>query len=468
MPQPSQVNPRAVFVNNELNLHKIGAYGFDYDYTLAVYTRNLNGLIYGLAMNRLVNEMTYPTTLAHIPYDISFPIRGLHYDIDNCCLLKVDAFNQIQKGTVYRGRKKLDVDEVKALYGGFSLPDNKGKRLPQLIDLPWAGLLSTIVEYFDEKRIVFDPVSLYHDVAESVRRVHMSGELYAAVIADFEAYVHKNVGLKEYLDRLRENEKELFLVSNSPFSFINAGMTYMLGSDWRKYFKYVVVSARKPDFFQANTPFRLSAATSDSLSFEKVTVFEPNRIYAAGNITEFSERAQFRKPGVLYFGDHIYSDLADPMLRLGWHTAAIVPELAREIRVQNRDGYRHTIMWMEALTHLIECYQKYSRADPEAAALIEAWVEERRQNRQNAKGMFNEQFGSMFRTFHNMSYFYRRLSRLSDIYTSRLPNLLQYSDDHVFFPRRNALPHEAQLCVPSVALEITGETSEAQSASLTH
>ena len=31
-------------------------YGFDYDYTLAVYTRQLNDLIYKLALDRLVNH----------------------------------------------------------------------------------------------------------------------------------------------------------------------------------------------------------------------------------------------------------------------------------------------------------------------------------------------------------------------------------------------------------------------------
>lgn len=75
--------------------------------------------------------------------------------------------------------------------------------------------------------------------------------------------------------------------------------------------------------------------------------------------------------------------------------------------------------------------------------------------REKAKQMFNPQFGSMFRTFHSMSFFSRRLSRLSDIYTSRLPNLLKYRDDHTFYPRRNALPHEAVLTLPEYALELS-------------
>lgn len=85
---------------------------------------------------------------------------------------------------------------------------------------------------------------------------------------------------------------------------------------------------------------------------------------------------------MLYFGDHIYSDLADPMLKLGWHTAAIVPELAREIRIQNVDEYRWTIMWMDALTKLIEKHQHYGRDNSEAAFVIQEWLEERRLMRQ--------------------------------------------------------------------------------------
>lgn len=59
--------------------------------------------------------------------------------------------------------------------------------------------------------------------------------------------------------------------------------------------------------------------------------------------------------------------------------------------------------------------------------------------------MFNPQFGSMFRTFHSMTYFYSRMNRLADIYTSRLPNLLPYGPNHTYYPRRNALPHESNM-----------------------
>lgn len=96
-----------------------------------------------------------------------------------------------------------------------------------------------------------------------------------------------------------------------------------------------------------------------------------------GNIAALSEQGLFKGQRVLYFGDHIYSDLADPMLMLGWHTAAIVPELAREIRLQNDDDYRNAVIWLQYLTLLIEEYQKYAGTDNETRRLITDWFDER-------------------------------------------------------------------------------------------
>ena len=283
MPFTHRVNPRGVFTNYELNLRNVDVYGFDYDYTLAVYTKNLNTLVYNCTMKRLVNDLKYPKALLEITPDLAFAIRGLHYDIENCVLLKVDAYNQIQRGTVYRGKRKLSDAEVKEIYGDFSVPHNKGKNLPQLIDLfslPWAGLLSRIVQYFDDKKLPFDPVSLYEDVAECVQRVHSSGEMYQHVMNNLTHYVHKNEGLSEYLKMLYNNDKELFIITNSPFKFINSGMTFMLGEDWRNFFKYIVVSARKPTFFQGKAAFRRYNEETDGLAYDKVVHLYPGQIYS--------------------------------------------------------------------------------------------------------------------------------------------------------------------------------------------
>ena len=92
------------------------------------------------------------------------------------------------------------------------------------------------------------------------------------------------------------------------------------------------------------------------------------------------------------------------------------------------------------LTGLIEDNQ--DTADPEAAAELELWMRERDQLRNEIKRVFNEQFGSVFRTYHNPTYFSRRLFRFADIYMSSITNLLYYSTNHTFYPRRGVMPHE--------------------------
>ncbi|KHJ80902.1 hypothetical protein OESDEN_19418 [Oesophagostomum dentatum] len=67
------------------------------------------------------------------------------------------------------------------------------------------------------------------------------------------------------------------------------------------------------------------------------------------------------------------------------------------------------------LTAIIEAYQSGANHDPEAASIINGWRDERSRLRENVKSLFNPQFGSLFRTFHNMTHFSRRMNR-SEVY----------------------------------------------------
>lgn len=57
-------------------------------------------------------------------------------------------------------------------------------------------------------------------------------------------------------------------------------MTFMFGDDWRQYFKYIVVSAKKPGFFQGNAPFRKYNEKGDSFSFGRVDGLKEGNIYS--------------------------------------------------------------------------------------------------------------------------------------------------------------------------------------------
>lgn len=113
-----------------------------------------------------------------------------------------------------------------------------------------------MIQLLTDKKKSFDPSAVAADVSEALRFAHSSGRVHNAVVADLPAYIKPKPQLAAMLKSLRRDKKELFLASNSNFEFVSAGMTYLVGENWRKYFDVVIVSARKPTFYRANQPFR--------------------------------------------------------------------------------------------------------------------------------------------------------------------------------------------------------------------
>ena len=130
----------------------------------------------------------------------------------------------------------------------------------------------------------------------------------------------------------------------------------------------------------------------------------------------------------------------DPVLRIGWRTGAIIPELEREIEICNCENYVRDVEWLISLEHLITVLQVKTSTDD--TTQLASWKEERKMLRENLKDIFNPHFGSMFRTHQNPSSFSRRICRYADLYTSSIHNMLKYNDNFHFLPGRNLLPHE--------------------------
>jgi len=51
----------------------------------------------------------------------------------------------------------------------------------------------------------------------------------------------------------------------------------------------------------------------------------------------------------LYFGDQVNADLAEPSLRFGWRTAAIIPELAKEIQTYDSPEFIKLVHRLNAI-----------------------------------------------------------------------------------------------------------------------
>ncbi|GFS37240.1 5'-nucleotidase domain-containing protein 3 [Nephila pilipes] len=448
---PPEVNPFGVFANNELDLSDVDVYGFDYDYTLAVYKESLHYLIYELGRDWLVNKFKYPAGVQELPYQPGFAIRGLHYDMQEGILMKIDSFHQIQFESVFRGMTPLEKEEVIAIYGGSYIPQEmirgsptevtRMKQLNDLFSVPEICLLSNVTEYFEKNNIAYHPEILSYDIQNAVQSIHpvMHKMLDESIIGQ---YLEKLPDMTRFLNRLKNAGKKMFLITNSPFKFVDTGMTYMIGPEWTDLFDVIVVQARKPKFFtDQSRPFRIYDVPTKSQLWERVTSLQKGNVYMEGNLKELQRMTNWYGNSVLYFGDQIYSDLADLTLHHGWRTGAIIYELAREIEILNSEEFRHDVGWLQTLQHLIEEMQDCEEADD----IIQQLLKERDVLRVHTKNVFNKQFGSIFRTHHNPTYFSRRLFRYSDIYMSHITNLLNYSVNHIFYPRRGALPHECKI-----------------------
>uniref|UniRef100_A0A8C9U1F2 5'-nucleotidase domain-containing protein 2-like n=1 Tax=Scleropages formosus TaxID=113540 RepID=A0A8C9U1F2_SCLFO len=443
-----------IYANNEVSLEEVDIYGFDYDYTLALYSSTLNSMIYNTARDILVKQYKYPEGISKYDYIPNFATRGLHYDIQKGLLMKIDAFHYIQPGTVYRGLRPVPDDEVLQLYGGtYHVPLHKdsgfygkGPKVKQFMDvfsIPEMTLLAVANHYFLSNNIDYDPVHLYKDVSEAVGMVHIQGYMYKWIMQDLEKYILRGDETYAVLHRLVNNGKKLFLITNSPFGFVNKGMMYMVGKEWRDFFDVVIVQADKPHFFNdCVKPFRRLDNNGD-LQWDKINSLDKGHVYKQGNLFDFRRLTGWRGSKVLYFGDHLYSDLADLMLWHGWRTGAIVPELELETKVLSTEQYTQSLTWMQALTGLLERMQMHR--DPESREVLLEWMKEREELRSKTKNMFNPHFGSIFRTYHNPTYFSRRLSRFSDLYMASISCLLNYDLSYTFYPRRTPLQHEPPL-----------------------
>uniref|UniRef100_A0A3Q2YWP1 5'-nucleotidase domain containing 3 n=1 Tax=Hippocampus comes TaxID=109280 RepID=A0A3Q2YWP1_HIPCM len=372
MPSVSSVSvdPDSIFANNEMSLRDTEVYGFDYDYTLAFYSSHLHTLIFDIARDILISKHRYPEGLRAYEYIPDFAVRGLHYDVQKALLMKIDAFHYIQLGTVYRGLHPVPDEEVVAMYDGCHVPleimsdfygkSSHGQSMKQFMDifsLPEMSLLSCVNDFFMKHNIDYEPVHLHKDVKEAIRDVHVKGIMYRAVEADIGKYICYGEQSHAVLKKLHEHGKKMFLITNSPFDFVDRGMSYIVGRDWRDLFDVVIVQADKPGFFNdRRKPFR-RVTDKGALLWDRIHKLEKGQIYKQGNLYEFLRLTGWRGSKVLYFGDHIYSDLADLTLKHGWRTGAIVPELREEIKIMNTEEYVHTVSWMQALTGLIEQMQ---------------------------------------------------------------------------------------------------------------
>jgi len=424
--------------SRELNVSSMEAIGFDYDYTLANYNDQIQPLIYTMAMNFMIEKMSYPNDLLNFKYDPQFAIRGLYFDAKKGNLVKMDYLHNLQPDSVYCGRHQLTHSQILDSYGGYHLSHTYIENMKPMVDnfsLPEACLISDTIEYFLASEMSFDPGYIYEDVCKAVGSLHTTGVLHKVIAKDIQKYLNGERPLiKSFLERIRRKGQKLFLCTNSPFAFVDVGMSVILGKHWRDFFDIIIVSANKPGWFTTTRPFR-RIGVDGGVYVERVAELLPGEIYTAGSMAEFHRLTNFNGNKVLYLGDHLFSDIAEPSQISGWRTGMIVSELAKEITEQNKESYQKNLQNFIVLQSL---KRKLDLFSVETTELDDVMIN----LRHSLKFPFNHYFGSGFRTHTSPTIFAYLLQRYCDVYTSSIENFAHYPHDYTFHAKRQYLPHE--------------------------
>ena len=136
-----------------------------------------------------------------------------------------------------------------------------------------------------------------------------------------------------------------FLLSNSPFWYVDAGMNYVVGPGWRDQWDVVIASAGKPAFYTEDArPFRevdpitgkpmfkqvrmnetvllyvrvmSSELCCNLLSLKpqlsKVLKLEKGHVYTAGCLKELTKCLDWSRPLTTAQGDFRYDDISSPL-----------------------------------------------------------------------------------------------------------------------------------------------------------
>ncbi|XP_048485357.1 cytosolic purine 5'-nucleotidase isoform X1 [Plutella xylostella] len=454
-----------IFVNRSLHLENVKFYGFDMDYTLAEYkSPQYENLGFNLTKERLVHK-GYPKEILEFEYDPSFPVRGLWFDTLYGNLLKVDAYGNIL--VCVHGFEFLKHSQVYELYPNkfLTLDESRVYVLNTLFNLPETYLIACLIDFFTnspqytrEKTgvrcgdLAMSFRSIFQDVRSAVDYVHIHGDLKKKTIENLDLYLKKDERLPMFLSRIRESGAKLFLLTNSDYMFTNSVMDYLFDfphgaqpsephRNWKTYFDFIVVDAKKPLFFGEGTTLRQVDTYTGALKMgHYVGPLHEGKVYSGGSCDVFTELICAKGKDVLYIGDHIFGDILKSKKIGGWRTFLIVPELVQELHVWTDKC--QLFAQLQALDiQLGDMYKDLdssTKEKPDISALRGA-IRDVTHKMDLAYGML----GSLFRSGSRQTFFSSQVVRYADLYAASFLNLMYYPFCYMFRAPAMLMPHES-------------------------
>ncbi|GFP83077.1 cytosolic purine 5'-nucleotidase [Phtheirospermum japonicum] len=423
-PLSSRYSPRGIFCSRTLNLRSISAIGYDMDYTLMHYNVVAwEGRAYDYCLDNLRN-MGFPVD--GLTFDPELVIRGLVIDKEKGNLVKADRFGYVKRAM--HGTKMLSTQIVSEMYGRELVDLRKESRwefLNTLFSVSEAVAYMQMVDRLDEGAIsadlgTLDYKGLYKAVGKALFRAHVEGQLKSEIMSKPELFV--------------EPDPEL------PLALLDQ--------------KEVIVSARKPEFFQMSHPM-YEVVTGEGL-MRPCFKAQPGGVYSGGSAQMVENSLGVHGDEILYVGDHIYTDVSQSKVHLRWRTALICRELEAEYSalIESR-GNRATLIELinqkevvgDLFNQLRLALQRRSKGRP-AQTLAATHMDDKELNESIQKllivmqrldqkiapvmesdgELFNRRWGFISRAgLWDKSHLMRQIEKYADIYTSRVSNFLHYT-----------------------------------------
>ncbi|XP_031496925.1 uncharacterized protein LOC116262049 [Nymphaea colorata] len=479
-PLSSRHSPRGIFCSRTLNLRSISVIGYDMDYTLIQYNvMAWEGRAYDYCKANL-KSMGFPVD--GLKFDPDLVIRGLIMDKERGNLVKADRFGYVKRAM--HGTRMLSTKAVSEMYGRELVDlrnESRWEFLNTFFSVSEAVMYMQMVDRLDEGALPaelgpLDYRGLYKAVTLALFNAHVEGRLKSEIIGEPERFVIPDPELPLALLDQKESGKKLLLITNSDYHYTNKMMQHAfnryLPNDmgWRDLFEMVIVSARKPEFFQISQPM-YEVVTEDGL-MRPCFKAHSGGLYSGGSALMVEKFLNIHGDEILYVGDHIYTDVSQSKVHLRWRTALICRELEEEYKAlidskNHRTALIKLINQKETVGELFnqlrlalqrrtkerpaqtlaatsmgdqeltETMQKLlivmQRLDEKIAPMLEADGEK-----------FNKRWGYLCRAgLWDKSHLTRQIEKYADIYTSRVSNFLYYTPFVYFRSQEQRLAHDS-------------------------
>lgn len=479
MPNIPIPRERGIFCNRTLNLRSLEAIGYDMDYTLIHYhVEAWEGVAYEHIRQRLLAR-GWP--VSELRFDPDLIIRGIVVDRELGNLIKINRYGYVKR--VSHGLHQLDFEEMRSIYHRtmVDLGDSRYHFLNTLFSLSEGCIYAQLVDLMDQG--LLPEVMGYNELWRSVRKTldlaHVEGQLKEEIMSNPEQYVDLDPAVPMTLLDQKESGKKLLLITNSEWPYTKFMMEYAFdpfmpeGMSWQDLFDMVIVSSRKPKFFEEDAPI-FKIINQEGMLEPCVNPTPDHRLYLGGNASHVEQFLGMSGSKILYVGDHIYSDVNASKSQLRWRTALVLRELEKEIEVFGQAEQRqrqiealmgdkeeiehcmsHTRLALQRLQNgrppteqesgteeelkqqLLQLRDKWKEIDSQIVPLV---IAESRN--------FNSSWGYLLWDGIDKTHLTHQIQKYADLYTSRVSNFYEYTPFCYFRAPKGSTPHDPVNPIP--------------------